>query len=227
MKYILLLSGKINSGKNQYAGYLKESFEEKGLVVKQDLYAGDLKRYSAEDFKLLGEILEHQINNIKATIGMYFDLTDKVSIDAQQSILDSLTELTFKEYNFYEDKTLITRTLLQIYGTNIARQRFDDQFWIKKLAERINNDNKSDVIIITDARFPNEIEDIHEFVDDCRIVPIRIERVLDRNDIINEHPSEIALDDYKFWEYIIDNNSSLEDFKSSSIYVSNDILMRD
>jgi len=227
MKYILLLSGKINSGKNQYAEYLKEAFEAKGLNVKQDLYAKDLKDFSVTDFKTLGMALQSQVDTIKANIGVYFDLSDRVSIDAQQSILDSLTELTFKDYNFYEDKTLITRTLLQLYGTDIARKRFDDQFWIKKLAERINNDTESDVIIITDVRFQNELEDIHDFVDDCRIVPIRIERDLNRNTFTNEHPSETALDDYGFWEFIVDNNATLKDLKDSSIVVSEDILMPD
>ena len=227
MKYILLLSGKINSGKNQYAMYLKDVFEENGLNVKQDLYASDLKHYSVEDFKILGNVLQAQVDKISATIGSYFNLTDNVSLDAQQAILDSLNELTFKDYNFYEDKTLITRTLLQLYGTDIARKRFDDQFWIKKMAERINNDTESDIIIITDVRFPNEIEDIYDYVNDCRIVPIRINRELNRTHVINEHPSETALDDYQFWEYIVDNNSTLDELKLSSKYVANDILLPD
>ena len=225
MKYILLLSGKINSGKNQYAKYLKEFFETKGLHVKQDLYAKDLKDYSVIDFKTLGIALQNQVNIIKANIGMYFDLTDRVSIDAQQAILDTLDELTFNDYNFYENKTIITRTLLQLYGTDIARKRFDDQFWIKKMAERINNDNESDIIIITDVRFPNELDDIHKYITNCRIVPIRIERKLQRNSFTNEHPSETALDDYKFWEFIVDNNTTLHNLKLSSEIVGEDILV--
>ena len=56
MKYVLLLSGKINSGKNQYAEYLIEELENKGARVTQDLFAKDLKQYCSEDFEGLGEI---------------------------------------------------------------------------------------------------------------------------------------------------------------------------
>ncbi len=227
MKYILLLSGKINCGKNQLAEYLKTDFESKGLKVKQDLYAGDLKDYSVEDFKTLGSVLRSSVDKIKANIGVYFDLTDKVALDAQQSIFDSLEALTFKDFNFYEDKTDITRTLLQLYGTEIARKRFDTNFWLKKLADKINNDNENDVIIITDARFPNEIEDIQDYVNDWRFVPIRIEREIPRNALINEHSSEKALDDYKFWEYIVDNNGTLENLKESSSRAVDEILISD
>lgn len=227
MKYLVLLSGKINSGKNQYAKFLKYEFENRGLTVREDLYAKDLKDFCSEDFILLNSVLEQKVEEIKSNIGVYFNLYNKVSLDVQNMILNSLDNLTFNKNNFYEDKTDITRTLLQIYGTDIARKRFDDNFWIKKLAERINNDKTSDVIIITDVRFPNEINDLYEYIPNWRIVPILIERRLNRNEIINEHMSETALDDFKFWEYIVDNNSTLEDLKLSSQYVSIDILLPD
>ena len=227
MKYLILLSGKINSGKNQYAEYLQKDFESKGLKVKQDLYAGDLKNFSVEDFSILGAVLQDQVDRIKANIGMFFDLTDKSSLDVQHRIYSSLDELTFHDFNFYEDKTPITRALLQLYGTNIARKRFDDHFWIKKMAKRLNDDTETDVIIVTDVRFPNEVEDIHDYVKTRRIVPIRIERDTYRSNIEKEHVSETALDDYRFFEFIIDNNKSLDDLRESSKVVSDDILISD
>ena len=70
-------------------------------------------------------------------------------------------------------------------------------------------------------------EDIHDFIDGWRIVPIRIERDIPRNALIQEHPSETSLDDYKFWEFIIDNNGTLEDLKDSSKILSDRILILD
>jgi len=224
MKYVLLLSGKINSGKNKYAELLKNQFEDNDLNVRLDLYAKNLKDYSSEDFKLLGDVMYDIVSEIKANLGLFINLSDNISLDIQDVLFTLLDKFTFTKSNFYEDKTEITRALLQIYGTDIARKRFDDRFWIKKMAERINNDTESDVIIVTDVRFPNEIDDIYEYLDDCRVVPIRIERDLDRNHLINEHESETALDDYTFWEFIIDNNGTLKDLEDSSVIIADDIM---
>jgi hypothetical protein len=227
MKYLILLSGKINSGKNQFATFLEEEFTKKGLKVKQDLYAADLKNYSYEDFKVLGEVLKNKVEAIKATIGVYFSSKYGLPLEIQSAVENMLNEFTYTKDNFYENKTDITRVLLQTYGTDIARKRFDDHFWIKKMAERVNGDRNTDVIIVTDVRFPNELEDIHDYVKGWRIIPIRIERDIPRQEIMNEHISETALDDYNFWEYIVDNNGTLEEFKESSIALINNMLISD
>lgn len=224
MKYLILLSGKINSGKNQFAKYLEEGLIGKGFKVKQDLYAGDLKNYSVEDFRVLGEVLRNKAEQIKASIGPFFSSKHGLPLEMKANIDSLIDEFTFTKENFYEDKTDITRVLLQTYGTEIARRRFDDQFWVKKMAERINNDIETDAIIVTDVRFPNEIEDIHDFIKGWRIVPIRIERNIPRNALIQEHPSETALDAYKFWEFIIDNNGTLEEFKEASTALAEHLM---
>lgn len=223
MKYLLLLSGKINCGKNQYAKFLQEEFEKHGLKVKQDLYAGDLKQFASEDFTTLGHTLFNKVQEIKASFQMFTDIRYGIPPAVFDNVNTLLDGLTFTEENFWEDKTDITRVLLQLYGTEIARKRFDDQFWIKSLAKRVNED-ENDVIIITDARFPNELEDIRDYVNNRRVIPIRIEREIDRNQLHGEHSSEKALDDYQWWEWIVDNNGTLEDLKASSEVVVEDIL---
>ena len=224
MKYLILLSGKLSSGKNQFAKYLEAGFISKGLSVKQDLYAYDLKQYSSEDFKLLGNVLKHKVDQVKASIGYMFNSKNGESIELQNSVFGLLDQFTFTDENFWEDKTDITRVLLQLYGTDIARKRFDDLFWIKKLGNRINDDKHTDVVIITDVRFANEIEDIHEFVKDRRIIPVRINRDMDRNDMIKQHISETALDDYNCFEYIISNDSTLDDLFASAHTLIDDII---
>ena len=87
----------------------------------------------------------------------------------------------------------------------------------------MNADDSNDVIILTDVRFPNEIEELHNYVTDCRIVPIRIERDLPLNELKHQHVSETALDDYKFFEYIVDNNDSLERLHESSLAIVEDM----
>jgi hypothetical protein len=224
MKYLILLSGKLRSGKNQLCEYLTDDFQKNGLSVKQDLYAKDLKDACAQDFKILSDVINQHINSIKSSVGVFFDMHDKISISAQDNIFNTIDKMKFKDENFYEDKTDITRALLQLYGTDIFRNRVDENYWMKKLAERINNDSDNDVIIITDVRFPNELEDIHDFIKGRRIVSVRINRPMNRNSSSNEHVSETALDDYTFWEYIVDNEGTLEDLKNISKYLSEDIM---
>lgn len=45
------------------------------------------------------------------------------------------------------------RVALQVIGTDVLRQHFDDSIWIKSLEARLI---KHDKVVITDCRFPNE-----------------------------------------------------------------------
>ena len=226
-KKLILLSGKINCGKNQYSEYLKEDFEKAGFSVGLDLFARDLKDYSASDFETLGKLLRAKVDTIKAYINTQYDAKLDVGLgDTLNKINELLEEFTFKEENFYEDKTDITRVLLQTYGTEIGRRRFDDKVWVKKAAERFNNSDE-DVIIVTDVRFPNEIDDMYDMVSERDVISVRIEREIPRDVLIQMHESENALDDYERWFYIVDNNGTLQDLRDSSVNVVNSIIASD
>jgi len=223
-KKLILLSGKINSGKNQFAEYLKYKFENDGYSVSLDLFAKNLKDYSSEDFKPLGNVLRHKIDNIKSMVSLFYDAKLHVSNgDMLNRINSELDSLTFIDTNFYEDKTDITRVLLQLYGTDIARKRFDDNFWVNKASDRMNASD-ADIIIVTDVRFPNEIDDMYNLISDRDVVPIRINRDIVTNKLITSHVSESALDDYEQWFYIIDNNGSLTDLRDTSDNVVSDLM---
>lgn len=220
-KIVILLSGKINSGKNQFADYLNYEFRKRGMTVTNDLFARDLKDYSKEDFRTLGSMLKHQVDNVRTLLETYFDPKEHGIL--LQPIIKELEKFNFKDENFYENKTDITRVLLQLYGTDIARKRFDDQFWVKKTADRLNNNN-SDVIIVTDVRFPNEIDDMFAMLNNTKIIPVRINRLNKEMYIIKEHSSEIALDDYNQFHYIIDNVGTLDVFRKQSEWLVNDLM---
>jgi len=223
-KKLILLSGKINSGKNQLAEYLKSKFEENGYSVNLDLFAKDLKDYSSEDFKSLGKVLQQKITNLKSMVSLFYDAKLNVSKGVMLNrIMDELDSLTFVDDNFYEDKTDITRILLQLYGTDIARKRFDDKFWITKASERMNN-TEDDIIIVTDVRFPNEIDDMYTLVDTREVIPIRINRDITTEQLITSHESEKALDDYEQWFYIVDNNGTLQDLYDVATNIYNDLV---
>lgn len=211
MKHIFLISGKLRSGKNQFADYVKEIAESKGMTVNTDLFAKSLKEWCNEDFRALTEYLNvilnltiEELNNFKTLIGLR----------SLENTIQRLKDLITKDENWYEDKNPITRILLQTYGTEIFRKRVDQEWWVKQLKNRVLQSN-SDITLITDVRFPNEIECFKKDIPkDFTVTTIRINRNLNREAGFNEHESEKALDEYHEFDHIIDNNGTLEDLKN-------------
>ncbi len=54
--------------------------------------------------------------------------------------------------------TLTPRWVLQYWGTEVCRKAFHDDIWIASLENKLRN--SKDNVIISDCRFPNEIESI-------------------------------------------------------------------
>ena len=105
------------------------------------------------------------------------------------------------------------RTLLQTLGTDIIRDKIDNNF----LIDRIIGDIKVysyyfDVITISDARLPEEIDSVYNAFKN--VYRIRLERPgfinnLDKKE--NNHRTEIALDNYSNYDYVVVNDSTIEE----------------
>lgn len=196
MKTVILLSGKMQSGKNQFAVFLKEQYLANAKVVVDEMFAKGVKDGCKEDFHDLAVILN--------------SIADKVGNPDIEKML------RISEDNWYENKTPITRCLLQTYGTNIMRARVDPDWWVLQLKERVSK-SVADVILVSDVRFPNEIEVVRPSTDDnYKLVVVRINRTIDRVGDEHEHESEKALDTYTNFDFSIDNDGSLEDLKQKA-----------
>jgi len=220
-KFIILISGKIDSGKNQFSDYLLDNFRTKGYTTKQDLLAKDLKDRSSIDFNPLSKSIDKLVNDVKILLGVYFD--PKEHGTALYPIYNALDNIKFTSDNFHENKTDITRSLLQLYGTDIFRNRVDDKYWIKLLCDRINSYD-SDVVTVTDIRFPNEIYDMYELIEGRTIISIRIDRDIDRSTIANTHISETSLDNFNQFTYKYKNNGTLQELMDYSKFIVDDLL---
>jgi len=122
------------------------------------------------------------------------------------------------------------RDFLQRLGTEAVRDGLHKNAWVNALMSDyvINKEYWNDIAngrdigdgypswIITDCRFPNEFKAIK----DKGGIVIRINR--GGINPINAHPSETALDDFEF-DYVIENNGSLEDLKESVNFILNKI----
>lgn len=113
--------------------------------------------------------------------------------------LEDLNDQSFKQSKLsWLDCTV--RELLQKFGTGI-RNTVDSEFWVKAL---FKDYTESSNWIITDVRFKSEAK----VIKDRGGIIIRVNR---DNSGAGNHQSEIDLDDYKDFDFVIDNNKSLED----------------
>ena len=82
------------------------------------------------------------------------------------------------------------RTLLQYIGTELFRNKIDDSIWVKSLWYRIQK-NKNQNFVISDCRFPNEVQFFKEHADKGDFVCLKIIRPgYDGNVGIASHASE-------------------------------------
>jgi hypothetical protein len=102
--------------------------------------------------------------------------------------------------------------LMQFFGTEIMRKIYDP-IWVNQTIRRILAEY-SELSIITDVRFPNEVEAIKKV--GGKIIK------LTRDIVKSTHASEISLDHYKDYDIIIDNkNMTHEEYISrlDEIYI--------
>lgn len=134
-----------------------------------------------------------------------YKLKQIVAILTDTTIEQNLTTEGKNTYISIFEKTL--GQLQQIVGTECFRNVLDTDIWVKAL---LYTYTPGDVWLITDCRFPNEVESVKNLDGLC----IRINRNLcctDSRDL--NHPSEIALDNYTNFDYIIDNNCTLDELR--------------
>lgn len=130
----------------------------------------------------------------------------KTALLTLNPILESgfrLNELV-KDYGWEVAKSkLEVRRLLQVFGTEIGRNMFGQDFWVDQAIKGLNSTDK---IVFADCRFPNEADKIKQLGGDVwRITRPGVEA-------INSHPSEHALDSWAF-DRVITNDGDLQDLK--------------
>lgn len=154
------------------------------------------------------------------------DTTARVIKDKLNSEGYSVLITHYADLLKYQAKTLfgwngkkddVGRSLLQHLGTDIVRKK-NPNYWIDYVADMLwMYGDRWDYVLIPDARFPNEIEQMKDQFD-C----IAIKVISDYDNGLTEeqknHPSETALDDFSFDYTIVNNrtvlglNTAIEDF---------------
>jgi hypothetical protein len=135
--------------------------------------------------------------------------------------------------------TLTPRWVLQYWGTEVCRKAFHDDIWISSLENKLRNSR--DNIVISDCRFPNEIESLKRAGGSIvwvqrGILPTWYVDAVSANQGNNVglnamkmrkiHASEWAWLGSDF-DVVIDNNSTIDDLyrQSASLVVSDKIAL--
>jgi hypothetical protein len=99
------------------------------------------------------------------------------------------------------------RWALQKVGTEAMRGVLND-IWVKTLVRRAKMHPKES-ILITDMRFPNEAAAVKELGG----VLVRCNRDLPFDSIMDTHASETALDHFTDWDFVLNNNGTMDQLK--------------
>lgn len=153
----------------------------------------------------------------KDTLGYYlkeeYELKDKKICMLMYS---AYIKYYAKEYFGWDGKEETKpRELLQYLGTEIIRKKIDPYFHVNRIMQDIDIlSNFFDIFIITDVREPIEITIPKNKFSNC--ISINIERPnfeSELSDKQSKHFTEVALDDFKDYDYKIINDGTLQDLK--------------
>lgn len=197
---IIILSGKAQSGKDTAASHIIEKLYPKAKIYS---YATALKDIGASMFDIDPK-LAYGTNEDKNSL-------TKIEWDNLPFHQDAIALLKFNLKA--KDKIFLTiREFLIIFGTRICRRIYPN-CWVNSVRNRIKTENP-EIAIITDSRFPNELD---AFLEDKDVVVIRFTRNL----LNMQDESEMALDNYNFskfkYNFIIDNKDMDVDSKNKQV----------
>ena len=164
------LAGKKRSGKNLAAKYIRD------IIRKKD------------PSRLTGEA--------GFANGVKYVAAEALSINRVTFFEDESKEKLFR---IGKETELTGREILQKVGTEMFRETLCDDFWVHRLMKVIS-DQPDFFMVVTDVRFPNEVEAIEA----AGGIVIRLLR---NTELKDEHESETALDNYSFKRSIYNNGT--------------------
>ena len=193
---IIGICGFIGSGKDTAADYLVNFHE-----FRRDSFAATLKDAVAAVFGWDRELLEGRTKQAREW---------REQVDPWWAKRMCMPDLT-------------PRLALQLWGTEVCRRGFHDDIWIASLESRLRN--SKDNIVISDCRFPNEIDAIKQAggtviwvqrgeLPSWHIMAGKANNgdavAAEKLKHLGVHASETAWVGTKF-DHIINNNSSIEE----------------
>ena len=164
----------------------------------------------------------------KTTIGNYLkEYYEKKGVKVTNTLIALYLKIYAEKFFGWDgrDETK-PRELLQQLGTEIIRKELKkEHFFVDRTIEDIEIlKHFFNVIIIDDIRFPLEIEEIKEnFKNVVTIKIVRDNFESDLNSKQLKHATETALDNYNEYDYIINNDGTLNELNNKVIKILDEV----
>lgn len=176
-KYMIMMFGRMGSGKTYIAEKLKQLFHQYGSV-EADIMSSS-KYLKAEFDRLCDLMLEPSCSKWKTNTRLSFDEDFVKSVPVFRSLFDQITyfdQMLHDNMTSAETKiragqllNLTKRQILQIYGTEIPILFDQPKIWINKLLDEIN-EAKRQLVINDGCRFAFEINSVRH----AKLIPITV-----------------------------------------------------
>jgi hypothetical protein len=111
------------------------------------------------------------------------------------------------------------RLLLQWWGGEYRRGA-DENYWIKKVAQRIS-DERPQIALLSDVRYANEIAFVQKYGEAIKINRPCLSQL---SEVANNHLSETALASFDGWDAVIQNDSTIEEFREDVLFTFDMLL---
>jgi len=108
------------------------------------------------------------------------------------------------------------RHILQLVGTECIRKGYDENIWVQSLRKRMLGYPADVNYCVTDIRFPNEANAIHDWGGKL----VLVSRPGAPHIATPQHASETSMKDYYGWDYALENNGDLP-----QLYANIEIMM--
>ena len=208
-KNLIGVSGKKRSGKNTVASIINK------LITKNEniAYYNDPRGYNAG--KTFGEWTKYEEKSFAYLVKKFASELTGIPLDGWETEVDKALPLG-PEWDYYEErehevtkysvkKQMTRRMMLKKLGSDACNQNLHPNCWVNGLFQ--NYDELKSNWLITDVRFPQEVEAIKQRGG----IVIRVVRPATEDK--DAHISETALDNYNEFDFVIMNDTNLEDLE--------------
>lgn len=119
------------------------------------------------------------------------------------------------------------RELLQMLGTEIIRKQIDPKFHINRLIQDIKVLSYFyDVFIISDVREPLEVLSVKDCYGSVTVINmVRPDFVNELSDKQRSHYTEVAMDDYSDYDYVVVNDKDISYLDSVALNIVNEVMV--
>ena len=151
-------------------------------------------------------------NTVAEIIKDYYIEKDKTSVITSYSKYIKLFAMELLDWDGLEENK--PRTFLQDLGSIVRNNIHNEYFFTNRMIDDIKiYNNYVDNVIVSDIRLPLELSEVKNKYENAYSIKVNRSKENELNEIQKNHATETSIDKMNEFDYLIDNDSSLENLK--------------